>query len=86
MIKTGLNKVLLEYGREVTCIYGPAASGKTTLALMACVEAAKEGKKVLFIDTEEGFSVDRFKQISGDVYLLKNIIILNFLRDLCGYL
>ncbi len=56
----------LEGGYEVdaiSTIYGPAGSGKTNLALLASVEVAKSGKKVIFIDTEGGFSVARLKQI-----------------------
>lgn len=56
----------LEGGYEIdaiTTVYGPAGAGKTNLALLAAVETAKAGKKVIFIDTEGGFSVDRLKQI-----------------------
>lgn len=62
---------------EINCIYGPATSGKTTLAILASIEAAKKGGRVLFIDTEGGFSIDRFKQMAGDNYidLLQRIII-----------
>ncbi|VVB81749.1 DNA repair and recombination protein RadB [uncultured archaeon] len=59
----------LEGGYEadaITTIYGPAGSGKTNLALLAAVEVAKSGKKVIFIDTEGGFSVARLKQILPD--------------------
>lgn len=57
---------LLDGGFEVdsiTTIYGPAGAGKTNLALLAALETAKQGKKVLFVDTEGGFSVARLKQI-----------------------
>lgn len=47
----------------ITTIYGPAGVGKTNLALLAAVEVAKSGKKVIFVDTEGGFSVARLKQI-----------------------
>ena len=59
----------LEGGYEVdaiSTIYGPAGSGKTNLALLAAVEVAKSGKKVIFIDTEGGFSVARLKQVLPD--------------------
>ncbi len=60
----------------ITTIYGPAGCGKTNLCMLAAVSQAKKGKKVIFIDTEGGFSVDRFKQISLDNYeeTLKNIL------------
>jgi DNA repair protein RadB len=57
---------LLEGGYErdiVTTIYGPSASGKTTACLLCAVEAAKH-KKVIFVDTEGGFSVTRLKQLT----------------------
>ncbi|MBN1377381.1 DNA repair and recombination protein RadB [Candidatus Woesearchaeota archaeon] len=59
---------LLKGGYEkdiITTIYGPAGSGKTNLCLVA-VKALDDEKKVLFIDTEGGFSVDRFKQMCKD--------------------
>jgi DNA repair protein RadB len=59
----------------ITTLYGPAGSGKTNLCLLAAVETAKKGKKVLFIDTEGSFSIDRLKQIS-DESAIKNIILL----------
>jgi DNA repair protein RadB len=57
---------LLEGGYEtdaITTIYGPAGAGKTNLALLAAVTVAQQGKKVIYIDTEGGFSVARLKQI-----------------------
>ena len=58
---------LLEGGYEkdaITTIYGPAGSGKTNLLLLAAVEVAKRNKKVIYIDTEGGFSITRLKQIA----------------------
>ena len=60
---------LLEGGLEadaITTIYGPAGCGKTNFALLAAIETAKLGKKVIFIDTEGGFSVTRLKQLLPD--------------------
>jgi len=55
------------YDRDIiNTIYGPAGSGKTLLCLMAVIEAVKEEKKVIYIDTEGGFSVERLKQLSDD--------------------
>ncbi len=63
--------------RKLSLIYGPAATGKTTLALMAALEQAKT-TKVFFLDTEGGFSVERVKQIVGDetTFLLENIFVM----------
>src|SRR3989344_6241963 len=57
--------------------YGPNASGKTTFAKCEAVELAKQGKKIAFLDSENGFSVDRIKQIAGDDYkkCLDNILL-----------
>ncbi len=50
----------------ITTIYGPAGSGKTNLCLIAASEIAKKGKKVVYIDTEGGFSISRLNQISDE--------------------
>ena len=61
----------------VTTVYGPAGSGKSTLCLLALIEVARSGKKVLFIDTEGGFSVERMRQLAGDTdELLTRVIFL----------
>jgi DNA repair protein RadB len=57
---------LLEGGYErdiVTTIYGPAGAGKTLLCMLAVTSCVKEGKKAIYIDTEGGFSVERFEQV-----------------------
>jgi DNA repair protein RadB len=57
---------LLDGGYEndaITTIYGPAGAGKTNLALLAAVSTALKGKKVVYIDTEGGFSAARLKQV-----------------------
>ena len=61
----------------ITMIAGPPGSGKTNFCVLTACSQAKRGKKVIFIDTEGGFSVDRFKQILGDNYkdILKNILL-----------
>jgi len=68
----------LEHGYDkdvITVFYGPAGSGKTNLCLIAAAEQAAMGKKVIFVDTEGGFSVERLKQLATfDV--MKNIILL----------
>jgi DNA repair protein RadB len=63
----------------VTVLYGGAGTGKTNLCLLAAVSQAKKGKKVIFIDTEGGFSVERVKQIADGENVedvLKNILLL----------
>lgn len=66
----------------ITTIYGPGGSGKSNFCILAATSQARKGNKVIFIDTEGGFSVERFKQIhqgtkeeiEGD---LQNILTLN---------
>lgn len=70
----------------ITTIYGPAGSGKTNLCMMAAASQARKNGKVIFIDTEGGFSVERFKQLLGEEYSssLENIMLLkptNFLEQ-----
>ena len=64
----------IEY-KSLTNLYGPPGSGKTNLALIASVSCIRNGKKVVFIDTEGGFSPERLSQISGDPEVFHNIIL-----------
>ncbi len=82
-ISTGsydLNKWLFGgYENDViTMIAGPPGSGKTNFAILAACSQSRHGNKVIFIDTEGGFSVERVKQIVGDKYeeILENILLL----------
>jgi len=47
----------------ITTFYGPGASGKSNLCMIVTASQAKKGNKVIFVDTEGGFSTDRFRQI-----------------------
>lgn len=77
---TEVIEMLLGGGYEtdiVTTIYGPAGSGKTNLVLLAAVNMSKQGKKVIYIDTEGGFSIARLKQLtSNSKKVLSNILFL----------
>lgn len=50
---------------EITLVYGEAATGKTTVAVQAAINAASKGLKVMFMDCDNSFSHQRFCQISG---------------------
>ncbi len=71
---------LLDGGIESGCItnfYGPSASGKSNIAFSAAASALASGKKVLFVDTEGGFSVERLHQIcNGTSQMIGEKIIL----------
>jgi DNA repair protein RadB len=49
----------------ISQLFGEPASGKTNICLQLAVNALREGKRVVFIDTE-GFSIERFSQIAGE--------------------
>lgn len=60
---------LLEGGLEkdtITTVYGPAGSGKTNVCMLFALGAISQGKKVVYLDSEGNFSVDRFKQITKE--------------------
>ncbi len=55
---------LLEGGFEsdvITTIYGPPGCGKTNICLLAMMQVKE--KKILYVDTENSFSLARFKQL-----------------------
>lgn len=72
---------LLDGGYEsdiINTIYGPAGSGKTLLCLLALIKVVEKGKKVIFIDTEGGFSVERMKQLTDNYEkILENVLFLS---------
>ena len=76
--------LMLEGGYEkdvITTIYGPAGSGKTVLCLLCSITIARSGKKVVYVDSEGGFSAERLKQICSHISqnykeILNNIIFL----------
>ncbi|MBI4158816.1 AAA family ATPase [Candidatus Woesearchaeota archaeon] len=67
----------LSLEKGINLVYGESATGKTTLCLQCAGEEAKKGK-VVFIDTEFGFSLERFKQIYPENYkeILDNIYLI----------
>jgi DNA repair protein RadB len=62
----------------ITMIAGAPGCGKTNFCFLVSCSQAKKGKKVIFMDTEGGFSVERIKQLAGEDYeeILKNIFLL----------
>jgi len=64
----------------ITMIAGPAGSGKTNFCILASASQAKKGNKVIFVDTEGGFSIERIKQIVSSQEdldkILNNILLL----------
>ena len=72
---------LLDGGYEtdvISTVYGTAGSGKTLFCLMAILNVVENGKKIIFMDTEGGFSVERLKQLSDDYKkILANVVFLD---------
>jgi DNA repair protein RadB len=62
----------------LTTIYGPAGSGKTILCMLCTASVARKGKKVIYVDTEGGFSLERLRQIAPDYKKILSRIV--FLR------
>lgn len=63
--------------RQITSIYGPAASGKTTCCLLAAIECAQNNLKTIYIDTENGFNPRRVNQlVSNPGKVLDNLLLM----------
>lgn len=61
----------------ISTVYGPAGSGKTNISMLCAVRCARDSKKVIYVDTESSFSVERLKQIAVDyANVLDNLIFL----------
>lgn len=52
--------------KGLTTVYGPGASGKTTLCLMKANEESFKNK-IIYLDTENGFNLDRLKQMNNNI-------------------
>lgn len=61
---------------SVTLLYGEAGTGKTNFCLQLALNQAREGGKVIYVDTE-GLSGERIEQILGqdDPEILKNLLV-----------
>jgi len=63
-------------------IYGPGATGKTTLLMQIIANYLKEKKRCLILDTEDGFSVERLLQILENKKELLDYLFLIKVKDL----
>jgi DNA repair protein RadB len=68
--------------RALISLYGPPGSGKTNLCLLAAVDCARKGGRVVFVDTEGGFSHERLRQITSNHRDIMERIILSEPRNL----
>ncbi len=82
MVSTGskdLDKYLnFNEKNKITAIYGEAGTGKTTLCLLAALDQALNNKKVIFIDSEKNFSIERIQQLleNKNKACINNILLL----------
>ena len=62
----------------LTNFYGAPGTGKTNLCLLLCLERLRnDGKRIIYIDTEGGFSPERLSQLAPNVDdVLKNMEII----------
>lgn len=70
---------MLDGGLEagvITNIYGRSGTGKTNVCIQAAVSCIKDGDAVVYVDTEGGFSAERFLQMHDDREALEKIIML----------
>lgn len=58
----------------ITTIYGSPGLGKSTICFQYTIECIRNGKKVIFVDTEGGFSVERLNQLDPNVDLNQIIV------------
>lgn len=58
----------------VTNVYGAAGSGKTNVCIQAVVSCLRDGGKAVFVDTEGGFSAERYLQMHPDEEALDRLM------------
>ena len=79
-LSTGSDPIdsLLNGGIEkgiITNVFGESGSGKTNLCVQVAAQVAEDGGKVIYIDTEKGFSPERFTQIASEE-ALENVLLM----------
>ncbi len=62
--------------KAITNFYGAPGTGKTNICLLACLNCVNNGGKIIYIDTEGGFSLERLKQLTLDYEKVLNKITL----------
>ena len=73
-----LHKVVQSRQPFSLIFWGPPGSGKTNFCILVSCSQAKKKNKVIYIDTEGGFSSERVKQMAGEGYeeVLGNILLM----------
>lgn len=55
-------------------VFGESGSGKTNFCVQVAASITEQDRKVVYIDTEKGFSPERFKQIASEDALEKIVL------------
>lgn len=55
-------------------VFGKSGSGKTNFCVQVAASITEQDRKVVYIDTEKGFSPERFKQIASEDALEKIVL------------
>jgi len=62
----------------ITNFYGAPGTGKTNLCMLASIDCVNKGGRVIYVDTEGGFSLERLKQLTKEYEdVLKGVQIIN---------
>ncbi|MFB6204891.1 MAG: DNA repair and recombination protein RadB [Candidatus Nanohaloarchaea archaeon] len=62
--------------KVITNVYGEPGTGKTNFCIQVAAEVASSGDKAAFIDSESGFSPERFVQVASED-ALENVFVKN---------
>jgi RecA/RadA recombinase len=60
---------------KVCLLYGEAATGKTILSMQCSLEAAREGCRVLYLDSDQSFSANRMERLADNGKLAERIVL-----------
>ncbi len=70
-----------EIGKGIVLVYGESATGKSTFGLQSALDVFRE-KKVLFLDCDKSFSLERLKQMDSDYSAFLDNLLVVELKDL----
>ncbi len=60
---------------QIGLLYGEASTGKTILSIQCALEAARKKHRVLYVDSDQSFSVNRLEQITLGGELAERIVL-----------
>ena len=76
LLGNSLDNILGDIQKDtITTIFGPPGVGKSTLCFQYLLKILKVGKKIIYVDTEGGFSPERIAQMADFKVNLQDIIV-----------